>query len=99
MKILHGGEGGDVERWLESRNKFLVFAIGFLIAFHCFTFLSCDISYVHFIIASISLLAFFGLYSSQQESNYAPQLIIQRNQRGEVLEPFTGNSASISCFE
>jgi len=25
-EILHG-EGGDVERWLESRNKFFVFAI------------------------------------------------------------------------
>jgi len=30
VKILHGGEGGDVERWLEPHNKFLVFAIGFL---------------------------------------------------------------------
>ena len=61
VEILHGGGGGDVERWLEPRNKLLVFAIDFLIVFHCFTFLFCDISCVHFIIASISLLAFFGL--------------------------------------
>ena len=38
VEILHSGEGGDVEQWLEPRNKLLVFAIGFLIAFHCFTF-------------------------------------------------------------
>ena len=76
VETLHGGKGGDVERWLEPQNKSFVFAIDFLIAFYCFTFLSCDISCVHFIIASISLLAFPGLYSSQQESNYAPQLII-----------------------
>jgi len=76
VETLHGGEGGDVEWWLEPRNKSLVFVIDFLIIFYCFTFLSCDISCVHFIIASILLLAFFGLYSSQQESNYEPQLII-----------------------
>ena len=29
VKTLHGGEGGDVERWLEPRNKSLVFAIDF----------------------------------------------------------------------
>ena len=76
VETLHGGEGGDVERWLEHRNKSFVFAIDLLIALYCSTFLSCDISCVHFIIASISFLAFPGLYSSQQESNYAPQLII-----------------------
>ena len=31
VETLHGGEGGDVERWLEPRNKSLVFAIDFLI--------------------------------------------------------------------
>ena len=29
METLHGGEGGDVERWLEPRNKSFVFAIDF----------------------------------------------------------------------
>ena len=33
VEILHGGEGGDVEQWLEPRNKLLVFAIGFLFYF------------------------------------------------------------------
>jgi len=58
VETLHGGKGGDVERWLEPQNISFVFAIDFLIALYCFTFLSCDISCVHFIIASISLLAF-----------------------------------------
>ena len=76
VEILHGGEGGDVERWLEPRNKFIVFAIGFLIVFHCFTFLSCDTACLHFFIAPISFTCIFGLYSFQKESNYASQLII-----------------------
>ena len=29
VETLHGGEGGDVERWLEPRNKSFVFAIDF----------------------------------------------------------------------
>ena len=33
VEILHSGEGGDVEQWLEPRNKLLVFAIGFLFVF------------------------------------------------------------------
>ena len=76
VEILHGSEGGDVEQWLEPRNKLLVFAISFLIASHCFTFLTCDIVCLLFIISIILLTCNFGLYSSQQESNYAPQLII-----------------------
>ena len=73
VEILH--EGGDVEQWLEPRNKFLVFAIGFLIAFialHFYLVISLVCTSLH----PFHLLAFFGLYSSQQESNYAPQLII-----------------------
>ena len=33
-EILNGGEGGDVEQWLESRNKSLLFAIALLSLFH-----------------------------------------------------------------
>ena len=76
VKIIHGGEGGDVEQWLEPRNKLFVFAIDFLFAFYCFTFLTCDTTCLYFINALISSTCIFGLYSSQQESNYAPQLII-----------------------
>jgi len=76
VEILHSGEGGDVEQWIEPLNKLLVFAIGFLIAFHCFTFLTYDTTCLHFIIALISFTCIFGLYSFQQESNYVPQLII-----------------------
>jgi len=32
-EILHGGEGGDVERWLEPRNKFIVIVIACLLIF------------------------------------------------------------------
>ena len=75
-EILHSGKGGDVERWLEPRNKLLVFVIGFLIVFIALHFylvipLTCTSLLLPF-----HSLAFFGLYSSQQESNYAPQLII-----------------------
>ena len=76
VEILHGGGGGDVEQWLEPRNKLLVFAIGFFFALYCFTFLTCETTYLSSLLHSFHLLAFFGLYSSQQESNYAPQLII-----------------------
>ena len=37
-EILHGREGGDVERWLEPWNEFFVFAIACLlisIFLHC----------------------------------------------------------------
>ena len=98
-EILHNGEGGDVEQWLEPQNKLLVFAIGFLFTLYCFAFLTCVIICLLFIFALISFTCIFGLFSSQQESNCATQLIILRNQRGEVLEPFTGNSTSISYFE
>ena len=35
-EILHSGEGGDVERWLEPQNKFLVFAIACVLLLYCF---------------------------------------------------------------
>ena len=38
-EILHSGEGGDVEQWLESRNKFSCVCVWFLLAPYCFTFL------------------------------------------------------------
>ena len=34
-EIFHSGEGGDIERWLEPRNKSFVFAIVCL-TFYCF---------------------------------------------------------------
>jgi len=39
-EILHGGEGGDVERWLEPRNKFFMFAIVCLLTFIFFILLT-----------------------------------------------------------
>ena len=58
VEILHGGGGGDVEWWLEPRNKLLVFAIGFLILLH-FTFLSCDTSCCTSLLLPFHSLAFF----------------------------------------
>ena len=58
VETLHGGEGGDVERWLEPHNKLLVFAIDFLFAPYCFTFLTCDTTCLYFIIALISSTCF-----------------------------------------
>ena len=43
-EILHSGEGGDVERWLEPRNKSLVFAIACIllsVAFYISYLRSC----------------------------------------------------------
>ena len=76
VEILHSGEGGDVEQWLEPQNKLLMFVIGFLFALYCFSFLTCDIICLLFIISLILFTYIFGLYSSQQESNCAPQFII-----------------------
>ena len=76
VKILHSGEGVDVKQWLEPQNKLLVFAIDFLFALYCFTFLTCDTTCLYFIIALISSTCIFGHYLFQQESNYASQPII-----------------------
>ena len=35
-EILHSGEGGDVERWLEPRNNSFVFAIVYVLLFIAF---------------------------------------------------------------
>jgi len=75
-EILHGGEGGDVERWLKPRNK--SFCLWFpyclyLLVYHSFIFVD--------------------QHSSQQDSNWAPQLLSRRITRSS--EPFTGNPTSI----
>jgi len=40
LEILHGGEGGDVERWLEPRNKSLclrlISCLSYLLYIHSF---------------------------------------------------------------
>ena len=69
-EILHSGEGGDVERWLEPRNKFFVFVIACVllsIVFHFFY--ACVIINLAFYDCFHSIAFFIGLYSSQQESN------------------------------
>ena len=43
MKILHNGEGGDVEQWLESRNNTFLFAIAHL-SLNLLVFISCFLS-------------------------------------------------------
>jgi len=57
-EILHGGEGGDVERWLKSRNKFFMFVIACLlnsISFFCLH-LCCYFTYnFYLLLASLSL--------------------------------------------
>jgi len=73
-EILHSGEGRDVQRWLEPRNKFFVFVIAcLLISISLFVLLlllqSLFIACITFIIALHSSFTFIGLYSSQQEGN------------------------------
>ena len=76
VEILHGGEDGDIEWWLEPRNKFLVFAIGFLLLLIALQFYLMILLACTYLLLPFHSFAFFGLHSSQQESNYAPQLII-----------------------
>jgi len=57
-EILQSGEGGEVEQWLEPRNKFFVFAIA----------LSLSLLLLFHLLASYSFI-FVGIYSFQQESN------------------------------
>ena len=76
VEILHGGGGGDVEGGSNLETNYLCLRLVFLLLFIALHFylvipLTCT-SLLH----PFYLLAFFGLYLSQQESNYAPQLII-----------------------
>ena len=42
-EILHGGEGGDIERWLESRNKLVCDCfIAYIYLFIIYSFLSIN---------------------------------------------------------
>ena len=65
VEIFHGGEGGDVERWLEPRNESFVFAFDFFATLYCFTFLLVIYLVCTSLLHPFNLLAFFGLYSSQ----------------------------------
>ena len=70
-EILHGGEGGDVEQWLESRNKLLLFAIALLSLFHLLVYYSFILS-IH---THLNKIAIKRLNSYLEES------------RGEVQSP------------
>ena len=75
-EIIHGGEGGDVERCLELRNKFFVFANAcLLISISLLVLLlllqSLFIACITFTIALHSSFTFVGLYLCQQEGNKA----------------------------
>ena len=68
-EIFHNGEGRDVERWVESRNKFFVFLITrLLISIFLLVLLlllqSLFIVCITFIIALYLSFTFVGLYSS-----------------------------------
>jgi len=74
-EILHSDEGGDVEWWLEPRNKSFYLRFSYclyLLVYHSFIFVD--------------------QHSSQQDSNWAPQLLSRRITRSS--EPFTGYTYS-----
>ena len=62
-EILHGGEGGDVERWLKPRNKFFVFAIACLLLYISFIAYTCVDSLAH-----SSLHYIYSIGSCKEES-------------------------------
>ena len=65
-EILHSGESGNVEQWLEPRNKFFVFAIACLL-FSLFSLLTLVLIHLH--ICHCITFSFVNLYSSLQEGN------------------------------
>jgi len=66
-KILHSGESGDVERWLEPRNKFFLFVIAYVLLSIAYSYL-CSCSSCILILHSF-ITFIIGLYSSQQRGN------------------------------
>ena len=72
-ETLHSGKGGDVERWLESRNKFFVFVITCVLlsfAFHysylcgCLSYILLLVSFHHFHYRSIIISTWRQLSTS-----------------------------------
>ena len=94
-EILYSCEGGDVKRWLEPQNKFFVFAIACVllsIAFHYSHLCGCSscilllLSFHHFYYRSL-------LISIRRQLSTSTHNLEELS--GDVLESFTGNSASI----
>ena len=87
-EILHGGEGGVVERWLEPQNKSFFFAIArtseqiFLFVISLLSLFTC----LSFIYSCRSILI-----SIRQQLSTS---ILSRRITRRSLEPFTGNPAS-----
>jgi len=63
-EILHGGEGGDVEWWLEPRNKFFMFMIACLlisVSLLCLQLCCCSYCTFYLLLALHSSLHHFHL--------------------------------------
>ena len=94
-EILYSDEGGNVERWLEPRNKFFAFAIACVllsIAFH-YSYL-CGYSSCILLLPSFHHFHYrFLLISIRRLLSTSTHNL--EKLRGEVLEPFTENSTSI----
>ena len=58
VKILHSGEGRDVEQWLEPETNSLVFAIDFFLLFIVLHSYTCDTICLVSILHSFYLLVF-----------------------------------------
>ena len=94
-EIIHSGEGGDIKWWLEPRNKFLVFAIAFVllfIAYHyscvvvCLAYHYCFYFILHFHYRSL-------LISTRRQLSIS--IYNLEELRGEDRQPFMGNSTLI----
>jgi len=95
-EILHSGEGRDVERWLESRNNSFVFAIACVLLSIFFTFHTCvvvHLTYYHYLHFIHHFHYRSILISTRRQLSISTHTLEEL--RGEVLEPFTENSASI----
>jgi len=64
-EILHRGEGGDVERWLEPPNKFFMFGIACVLFSISFHYLYCVVVHLAYYYCFHFITFIIGLYSSQ----------------------------------
>ena len=97
-EILHSGEGGDVERWLEPRNKSFVFAIDFLLLFialhfYLVIYLVCT-SLLHPFITCISRSLLITTRKQLRASTYNLEESKRRSSRA-----LHGEFGFNSCFE
>ena len=92
-EIFHAVKAGTQSFMLQSRNKSLVFAIAFSLTLFLLFALIFLLSMYLLFITSIILNCHFSLSQSRKQLSTSTHYL--EEYRGEVLEPFVGNPASL----